>query len=102
MLYHFSVALCNSNNEYLLGEIKLPDEKHYLAFIGFDIEGFDLYEAEDLFTLIISTVHDIAGVEICDLGDPIDIANGVLFPASDEAGCVTGAEPVIDCGCMAH
>lgn len=36
------------------------------------------------------------------VADPIDIANGVLYLASDEARCVTGAELVIDCGYMAH
>lgn len=34
--------------------------------------------------------------------DPEDIANGVLFLASDEARCITGAELVIDCGFMMH
>lgn len=31
-----------------------------------------------------------------------DIANGVLYLASDESRCVTGAELVIDCGYMMH
>jgi NAD(P)-dependent dehydrogenase (short-subunit alcohol dehydrogenase family) len=32
------------------------------------------------------------------IGDPIDVAYGVLFLASDEAAFVTGAELVIDGG----
>ena len=44
--------------------------------------------------------------ETCPLpphvSDPIDIANGALFLASDEARCVTGSELVMDCGYMAH
>jgi len=44
--------------------------------------------------------------ETCPLpphvSDPIDIANGALFLASDEARCVTGSELVMDCGYTAH
>lgn len=36
------------------------------------------------------------------IAEPEDIANGVLFLASDESRCVTGAELVIDCGYMTH
>lgn len=36
------------------------------------------------------------------VSDPIDIANGALYLASDESRTVTGAELVIDCGYMAH
>jgi NAD(P)-dependent dehydrogenase (short-subunit alcohol dehydrogenase family) len=32
------------------------------------------------------------------LGQPLDIANGVLFLASDESSCMTGSEIVIDAG----
>jgi NAD(P)-dependent dehydrogenase (short-subunit alcohol dehydrogenase family) len=34
--------------------------------------------------------------------EPRDVANGVLYLASDESRTVTGAELVIDCGYMAH
>jgi NAD(P)-dependent dehydrogenase (short-subunit alcohol dehydrogenase family) len=36
------------------------------------------------------------------VSDPVDIANGVLYLASDESRTVTGAELVIDCGYMMH
>ena len=36
------------------------------------------------------------------ISDPIDIANGVLYLASDESRTVTGTELVIDCGFMMH
>jgi len=36
------------------------------------------------------------------ISDPADIANGVLFLASDESRTITGAEIVIDCGYMSH
>lgn len=36
------------------------------------------------------------------ISDPRDIANGVLFLASDEARTITGAELTIDCGVVCH
>ena len=36
------------------------------------------------------------------VSDPRDIANGILFLASDEARTITGAELVIDCGSVCH
>lgn len=36
------------------------------------------------------------------ISDPVDIANGVLYLASDESRTVTGTELVIDCGFMMH
>ena len=36
------------------------------------------------------------------VSDPRDIANGILFLASDEARTITGAELVIDCGTVCH
>ena len=35
------------------------------------------------------------------MGEPLDIANGCLFLASDESGWMTGAELVIDGGMTA-
>ena len=40
----------------------------------------------------------VAQVPMGHWGDPIDIANGVLFLASDESRYMTGAELVIDGG----
>lgn len=67
MLYHFSVILHNSKNEYLLGEIKTSDDHRFMTFIGFDIEGIDLYDSEDINALIASVVLDTVGIKICDL-----------------------------------
>jgi NAD(P)-dependent dehydrogenase (short-subunit alcohol dehydrogenase family) len=36
------------------------------------------------------------------LGEPIEVAHGVLFLTSDEASFVTGIELVIDGGCIAQ
>ena len=67
MLYHFSVVLQNSKNEYRLGEIKTPDSRDFLTFIGFDFEGIDLYDCEDINALIASVVLDTVGIEIDNL-----------------------------------
>ena len=44
----------------------------------------------------------IAETPLGRLGEPIDVAYGVLYLASDEASFVTGAELVIDGGFIAH
>jgi len=43
----------------------------------------------------------IAATPLRRLGEPIDVANGVLFLASDEASFITGTELVIDGGFLA-
>ena len=95
MLYHFTVVICNSKNEYLLGDISLPDDNRRLTFIGFDIEGIDLYEIEDINALIVSTVHDTVGIEICDLAlierfySPKPRITHAIFTASISTGTPT-------------
>jgi 3alpha(or 20beta)-hydroxysteroid dehydrogenase len=44
----------------------------------------------------------IAATPLRRLGEPIDVANGVLFLASDEASFITGTELVIDGGFLAQ
>jgi NAD(P)-dependent dehydrogenase (short-subunit alcohol dehydrogenase family) len=44
----------------------------------------------------------IAQTPLRRLGEPIEVAYGVLFLASDEASFITGAELVIDGGFLAH
>jgi NAD(P)-dependent dehydrogenase (short-subunit alcohol dehydrogenase family) len=44
----------------------------------------------------------IAVTPLRRLGEPIDVANGVLFLASDEASFITGTELVIDGGFLAQ
>jgi 3(or 17)beta-hydroxysteroid dehydrogenase len=48
---------------------------------------------DDEFRKTLESLHPIGF-----LGEPIDVANGVLYLASDEARMVTGAELVIDGG----
>jgi NAD(P)-dependent dehydrogenase (short-subunit alcohol dehydrogenase family) len=43
-----------------------------------------------------------AGIPMGRMGDPIDIANMILFLASDEARYITGAEFVVDGGMTAQ
>ena len=43
-----------------------------------------------------------AGIPLGAFGEPIDIANGVLFLASDESRYMTGTELVIDGGFTAQ
>jgi NAD(P)-dependent dehydrogenase (short-subunit alcohol dehydrogenase family) len=50
---------------------------------------------------IASTVAEVAGVPIGHAADPLEIANGVLFLASDESKYMTGTELVIDGGMCA-
>jgi len=42
------------------------------------------------------------GIPMGNLGEPLDVANGCLYLASDESKYVTGAELVIDGGYTAH
>ena len=44
----------------------------------------------------------IAGIPVGVMGEPLDIANGVLFLASEESRYMTGAELVIDGGYTAR
>lgn len=65
-----------------------------------------------ILTPMLKSVYDVTPAlwdrvkETCPLpphvSDPIDIAYGALFLASDESRTVTGAELVMDCGYMAH
>lgn len=43
----------------------------------------------------------VAGIPMKRMGDPVDIANMILFLASDEAGYITGGEFVVDGGVTA-
>jgi NAD(P)-dependent dehydrogenase (short-subunit alcohol dehydrogenase family) len=43
-----------------------------------------------------------AGIPMKKMGDPVDIANCVLFLASEEARYITGAEFVVDGGMTAQ
>ena len=44
----------------------------------------------------------MASIPVGTMGEPLDIANGVLFLASDESRYMTGAELVIDGGYTAR
>ena len=46
----------------------------------------------------IRSIPRLAATPMGRFGQPIDIANGCLFLASDESGWMTGAELVIDGG----
>lgn len=60
MLYHFSVVLQNSKNEYLLGEIKTPDSRDFLTFIDLvrDIESHN--NPQDLKSELEMLIVDIS------------------------------------------
>ena len=49
----------------------------------------------------VLSVPRLAKTPMGRFGQPIDIANGCLFRASDESGWMTGAELVIDGGMTA-
>ena len=44
----------------------------------------------------------LANIPMGEMGEPIDIANGVLFLASEESRYMTGSELVIDGGYIAR
>jgi len=44
----------------------------------------------------------LSSIPLGAMGQPRDIANGVLFLASDESAYMTGSELVIDGGFTAH
>ncbi len=44
----------------------------------------------------------LGGIPLGAMGEPLDIANGCLFLASDESKYMTGSELVIDGGYTAH
>jgi 3(or 17)beta-hydroxysteroid dehydrogenase len=48
------------------------------------------------------TTRVIAGIPMGSMGEPLDIANGCLFLASDESKYMTGSELVIDGGYTCH
>ena len=93
-LYTKSVALyCGTNglgirvNSIHPGYIWTPMVENYLASVGDVAEGRKVLDA----------MHPIGHV-----GEPDDIAYGVLYLASDESKFVTGAELVIDGGYTAQ
>ena len=44
----------------------------------------------------------LAQIPMGDMGEPVDIANGCLFLASDESKYMTGSELIIDGGYTCH
>ena len=67
MLYHFSIVICNSKNEYLLGERHSNSERPTVEFVGCELEGIELSERSCIEDFLKDTIRKRVGISICNL-----------------------------------